>query len=349
MEIAYCFVMFSIAGWVLETIYRSVNNKRLINPGFLNGFYLPIYGFGGLTVLIGHYLLSIYSIPIRVAFYFIVLTGIELVTGVVIRWLFRTRLWDYRDQRFNIGGHVCLRFAVYWTVLALALDLSLNFISTSVLAFCNRLHPLPTIFLGIISLAILIDLIFNIRRRFKNRSPQRIDHESLRREYTEIVAPLLAHPEVIKLKDCNHHLGKTRLDHVLDVSWMAYRITRFLSLDSKATARAALLHDLFHYDWLREGPKWHGVKHPRIALNNALQITTLSDKEQEIILKHMWPLTIVLPRHAETWVVCFSDSYNSLRDYIVPLFRPLGQLSSYLAVNFAFRIPRKRKSRSLWN
>jgi uncharacterized protein len=314
-----CFIIFSIAGWIIETIYRSISNRRLVNPGFLTGFYLPIYGFGGLSILAGHSLLASHSIPIRALFYFVVLTGIEFVTGVAVERLFRTRLWDYRDQRFNIGGHVCLLFSFYWILMGLAFDLSLDFLIPHVLALYERIHPIPDIVLGALALTMFIDLLFSISRRLKERTTQAIEHELPRREFTEIVAPLLAHPGVLKLKDCNHHLSKTRLDHVLDVSWMAYRITKFLSLDSEATARGALLHDLFYYDWLRESPKWHSVRHPRIALHNALQVTALSEKEQEIIKKHMWPLTIVPPRYAESWIVCFSDIYNSWRDYLVPL------------------------------
>ena len=100
---------------------------------------------------------------------------------------------------------------------------------------------------------------------------------------------------------------------------MAFRISKCFLLDCKATVRGALLHDLFHYDWLRGGPKWHGIRHPRLVLQNALKVTSLSDKEQDIIKKHMWPLTVIPPRYAESWAVCFSDIYCSWRDYIVPI------------------------------
>jgi uncharacterized protein len=90
-----------------------------------------------------------------------------------------------------------------------------------------------------------------------------------------------------------------------------------LSLDCDSIVRGALLHDLFFYDWLREGPRFHGFRHPNIALRNARQITHLSKMEEDIIKRHMWPLTIVPPRYAESLVVCLVDTICSTRDYLI--------------------------------
>ena len=48
MTSIYYFLFFSLLGWIIEALYRSAIDRRLINPGFLAGPYLPIYGFGGL-------------------------------------------------------------------------------------------------------------------------------------------------------------------------------------------------------------------------------------------------------------------------------------------------------------
>ena len=44
------FIIFSTTGWILEVIYRSLNNKKIVNPGFLTGPYLPIYGIGAVII-----------------------------------------------------------------------------------------------------------------------------------------------------------------------------------------------------------------------------------------------------------------------------------------------------------
>ena len=45
--LAFLFFVGSLTGWVLELFYRRfVSQKKWVNPGFLSGPYLPIYGFG---------------------------------------------------------------------------------------------------------------------------------------------------------------------------------------------------------------------------------------------------------------------------------------------------------------
>ena len=58
-----------------------------------------------------------------------------------------------------------------------------------------------------------------------------------------------------------------------------------------------MLHDLFLYDWRINDPSrkgLHAFRHPRIAFNNSSEIFDLNEKEKDIILKHMWPLTVFL-------------------------------------------------------
>ena len=45
--ISTLFVIGSLLGWVIELFFRRfVSQKKWMNPGFLTGPYLPIYGFG---------------------------------------------------------------------------------------------------------------------------------------------------------------------------------------------------------------------------------------------------------------------------------------------------------------
>ena len=97
--------------------------------------------------------------------------------------------------------------------------------------------------------------------------------------------------------------------------------------------RGALLHDYFLYDWHHHTHKkgWknlHGFTHPETALNNARKEYHLSPREQDIIKKHMWPLTVVPPRCREAWIVTAADKYCSLLETVGPrleLFKGLGR------------------------
>jgi len=50
IETLFIFVVFSVAGWILESAFRSLRAKRMVNPGLLSGPYLPIYGFGAILL-----------------------------------------------------------------------------------------------------------------------------------------------------------------------------------------------------------------------------------------------------------------------------------------------------------
>ena len=135
-------------------------------------------------------------------------------------------------------------------------------------------------------------------------------------EFLEIAGPILEHPTVARLSLYTHHRGKTRLDHVKEVAWISFVFGKRFSLDCRAIVRGALLHDLFFYNWLHEGPRLHGFRHPAIALKSARKITDLSKKEEDIIKKHMWPLTPMPPCYPESFIVCMVDTFCSIRDYV---------------------------------
>ena len=77
-----------------------------------------------------------------------------------------------------------------------------------------------------------------------------------------------------------------------------------------------MLHDLFLYDWhcyrRQKGERLHGFEHPRKALANAEKFFALTPMECDIILRHMWPLTLTPPSTRESYVVVMFDKYVSL-------------------------------------
>lgn len=83
--------------------------------------------------------------------------------------------------------------------------------------------------------------------------------------------------------------------------------------------RGALLHDYFLYDWhdRNSHKRLHGFYHPGVALVNASREYCLSERERDIIVKHMWPLTVKPPMCREAWIVTAADKYCSLRETIL--------------------------------
>ncbi len=106
--------------------------------------------------------------------------------------------------------------------------------------------------------------------------------------------------------------GKTSVyEHSCNVALMSYKAAIFfdIAVDTASLLRGALLHDYFLYDWHMKNiaPKWHGIKHPAIAHENAMQDFSLTEIESDIIRHHMFPLTPIPPRSIEALLVCITD------------------------------------------
>lgn len=139
------------------------------------------------------------------------------------------------------------------------------------------------------------------------------------REFYSIISDLLKQPKVQELKKYRQHYKTNCYKHSMEVSYCCFLYCKKHNLDYKSAARAGMLHDLFLYDWRVKQPDrkgLHAFRHPRIALNNALAIVDLNPKEQDIILKHMWPLTVFLPKYKESYVITFMDKYCTLSESI---------------------------------
>lgn len=138
--------------------------------------------------------------------------------------------------------------------------------------------------------------------------------------YQAIIADLIDAPAVQILGDITQHHFTTRLEHSLRVSYWSYRVAKNMRLDARAVARAGLLHDLFYYDWrtTKFDNGSHAYMHPRIALQNARRLTSISDKEADIIVKHMFGATIHPPKYAESWLVNLMDDFVAVREYSLP-------------------------------
>ncbi len=145
------------------------------------------------------------------------------------------------------------------------------------------------------------------------------------REYFDFVKDLLDSDVVNEMKKYRHHYSTTCFQHSLNVSYYNYIVCKKLGLDARSAARAGLLHDLFLYDWRTEhrkkGEKPHGMRHPQIALENAKAHFDVDKREEDMIVKHMWPLTVRLPVDAESYVILAIAKYSAAIEISVHLGR----------------------------
>ncbi len=120
----FLFFLGSVLGWCLEVLFRRFfSAKKWINPGFLTGPYLPIYGFG----VAG--LFAISRLPIHtgaawadaliiIAIMGVVMTLIEYIAGLIFIRGMKIKLWDYSNQWGNIQGIICPLFSFFWLIVS---------------------------------------------------------------------------------------------------------------------------------------------------------------------------------------------------------------------------------------
>ena len=138
------------------------------------------------------------------------------------------------------------------------------------------------------------------------------------KEFINIIKNLIENKTVQKMKDYKQHYETTCFDHCLTSSYYCYKICKKFGLDYISCSRAAMLHDLFLYDWRKREngiTGLHAFTHPRTAYENASKLFDLNNKETDIILKHMWPVTFFsFPKYKESFILTLVDKYCALNE-----------------------------------
>lgn len=147
------FMVYAIAGWIMEVICKSIEAKKFIDRGFMIGPYCPIYGWGAIAITI---LLHRYTDDWIVLFLMSIITcGIlEYATSYVMEKLFHARWWDYSRRKYNINGRICLETLIPFGILGLVIMYVTN---PFILA---QFAKVPEHILNIIAIVLLV--IFSI-------------------------------------------------------------------------------------------------------------------------------------------------------------------------------------------
>lgn len=114
------FLIYSVLGWLVESVYMSFCNRKLTNRGFAKGPFCPIYGVGAVCCFLimgplrGHYI-QIYLLGALLA------TVFEYLVGRAMILIFGELWWDYNEKPFNFQGIICLESTVAWGFYALGI------------------------------------------------------------------------------------------------------------------------------------------------------------------------------------------------------------------------------------
>ena len=155
-EWALCFIIFSVIGWCYEVaiLYFELH-QGFVNRGFLYGPWLPIYGFGGVFILlifekIREKKLAIGKISFTplVCFLLICLltTVLELGGSYLVEHFVGHTLWDYRGMGYGptFQGRIALRsslqFGVIGMVTLYGIEPLMKMMATAVKRKCRILY-----------------------------------------------------------------------------------------------------------------------------------------------------------------------------------------------------------------
>ncbi len=156
------------------------------------------------------------------------------------------------------------------------------------------------------------------------------------KEFINIINDILKNETVQEMKNYKQHYDTSCFDHCLIASYYCYKACKKRNLDYISCARAAMLHDLFLYDWRKrqDGRKGlHAFTHPNTAYENASKLFDLNEKEKDIIIKHMWPVTFFsFPKYRESFILTLVDKHCALSESIYQLQYSKKRISHFAYV-----------------
>ena len=176
LTLCFLFAIGSTFGWILELFFRRIfTAKKWLNPGFLVGPYLPLYGFAlCLLYLLSSINFSFLENPVLRSLLSILLIGfaltlIEYLAGKIFILGMKVRLWDYSNRWGNIEGIICPLFSFFWMILGAAYYFFLHpIISRWIAAWLA--HPFLFFFLGLFFGILLVDFVYSARLLTKIRA-----------------------------------------------------------------------------------------------------------------------------------------------------------------------------------
>ena len=138
--VALWFLTYSVIGWIVESIYISLCNKKITNRGYIKGPICPIYGFGGTLI------------P----------TTVEYITAIVMIKLFGCLWWDYTNKPFNYKGILCLESSIGWGLYCIC---DMAFLKTGIFMVISYIPVKLGKFIIIFAIVYyLIDFIYTTRK-----------------------------------------------------------------------------------------------------------------------------------------------------------------------------------------
>ena len=169
-EIFVLFVIYSVFGWVYETIFCSITTKKWDNRGMLIGPYCPIYGTGAILDV-----LVCYKIDEWWKVFLICVIGsavLEYITSYLTEKMFHAVWWDYSKLPLNLHGRICLFCSIGFGIAGIIVRFFVHpFLSGIIEKLSVVIINFLTLFLMAIfsaDIALTADSLIHINKRIKD-------------------------------------------------------------------------------------------------------------------------------------------------------------------------------------
>ena len=160
LDLFVWFVVYSIVGWAWETALFTVQEKKFINRGFLNGPLCPIYGTGAILLVFVFWgrtenLLVLFFASL------VLTTTLEYLTAVLLERFFNAKWWDYSAYPVNFKGRISLISSLVFAVMSVLLIRFIHpFLSSQTVRLSFRAKE---ILLFVFVLYLFIDMTVTVR------------------------------------------------------------------------------------------------------------------------------------------------------------------------------------------
>ncbi len=110
------FFVYAFIGYIIESIYCFIIDKKVVNRGFLFGPIIPVFGFGVVTIIfatrnVKDDLFLTFFVSMSAC------TIIEYFTGWLLEKLFGVKYWDYSQvTKYHLHGRICLSSSLLFGV-----------------------------------------------------------------------------------------------------------------------------------------------------------------------------------------------------------------------------------------
>ncbi|MFB0919905.1 MAG: HD domain-containing protein [Oscillospiraceae bacterium] len=137
-------------------------------------------------------------------------------------------------------------------------------------------------------------------------------------DFIAFAIPLIEEGSFLRAKDIRQHGNTTRFSHCVSVAYYSLKTAARLKIpcNARSLVRGGMLHDYYFYDRREKNISQfkNSFIHPKAAVFNAVRDYNVSPLEQNIIVRHMFPITLIPPKYREGLIVCITDKICGLAE-----------------------------------